>query len=80
MRRVREILRLKHECGATDRVIARSLGFTKMAGNWRTHLALPASGSRLGKHLVFSYRPNSEDLKRGIRALAKSVVDHKVAP
>jgi len=25
MRRVREILRLKHECGATDRAIARSL-------------------------------------------------------
>ena len=29
MRRVREILRLKHECGATDRAIARSLGIAR---------------------------------------------------
>jgi len=29
MRRVREILRLKHEAGATDRVIARSLGIAR---------------------------------------------------
>ena len=29
MRRVREILRLKHECGATDRAIARSLGISR---------------------------------------------------
>ena len=29
MRRVREILRLKHECGATDRAIARSLGMAR---------------------------------------------------
>ena len=29
MRRVREILRLKHECGATDRGIARSLGIAR---------------------------------------------------
>jgi transposase len=29
MRRVREILRLKHECGATDRAIARSLGVAR---------------------------------------------------
>ncbi len=26
MRRIREILRLKHACGATDRAIARSMG------------------------------------------------------
>jgi transposase len=29
MRRIREILRLKHECGATDRAIARSLGIAR---------------------------------------------------
>ena len=29
MRRVREILRLKHACGATDRAIARSLGVAR---------------------------------------------------
>jgi transposase len=29
MRRVREILRLKHECSATDRAIARSLGIAR---------------------------------------------------
>ena len=29
MRRIREILRLKHECGATDRAIARSLGVAR---------------------------------------------------
>ena len=29
MRRVREILRLKHECGATDRAIARSLSIAR---------------------------------------------------
>src|SRR5437660_2909312 len=29
MRRVREILRLKHECGATDRAVARSLGIAR---------------------------------------------------
>ena len=29
MRRVREILRLKHECGATDRAIARSLSVAR---------------------------------------------------
>ena len=29
MRRVREILRLKHECGASDREIARSLGVAR---------------------------------------------------
>jgi transposase len=29
MRRVREILRLKHECGATDRAIARSVGIAR---------------------------------------------------
>lgn len=29
MRRVREILRLKHECHATDRAIARSLGIAR---------------------------------------------------
>ena len=29
MRRVREILRLKHECGATDQAIARSLGIAR---------------------------------------------------
>ena len=29
MRRVREILRLKHECGATDREIARSLSVAR---------------------------------------------------
>jgi transposase len=29
MRRVRETLRLKHECGATDRAIARSLGIAR---------------------------------------------------
>src|SRR5712692_1081668 len=29
MRRVREILRLKHECGATDRAIARSLDIAR---------------------------------------------------
>src|ERR1700729_392335 len=29
MRRVREILRLKHECGASDRAIARSLGVAR---------------------------------------------------
>ena len=29
MRRVREILRLKHDCGATDRAIARSLGVAR---------------------------------------------------
>src|SRR5258707_4309664 len=29
MRRVREILRLKYECGATDRAIARSLGIAR---------------------------------------------------
>jgi transposase len=29
MRRIREILRLKHECGATDRTIARSLGIAR---------------------------------------------------
>ena len=29
MRRVREILRLKHECGAPDRAIARSLGIAR---------------------------------------------------
>ncbi len=29
MRRVREILRLKHECGASDRAIGRSLGIAQ---------------------------------------------------
>ncbi len=29
MRRVREILRLKHTCGASDRAIARSLGIAR---------------------------------------------------
>ena len=29
MRRVREILRLKHECGASDRAIGRSLGIAR---------------------------------------------------
>src|ERR1700736_4170295 len=29
MRRIRELLRLKHECGATDRAIARSLGIAR---------------------------------------------------
>ena len=29
MRRVREILRLKHACGASDRAIARSLGVAR---------------------------------------------------
>src|SRR5258708_2348012 len=29
MRRIREILRLKHECGATDRAIARSLSIAR---------------------------------------------------
>jgi DNA-binding transcriptional regulator LsrR (DeoR family) len=29
MRRVREILRLKHECGATERTIAQSLGIAR---------------------------------------------------
>jgi len=29
MRRVREILRLKHECGATERAIAQSLGIAR---------------------------------------------------
>ena len=29
MRRVREILRLKHECGASDREIARSLSIAR---------------------------------------------------
>src|SRR5436190_9152844 len=29
MRRVREILRLKHECGASDRAIARSLSVAR---------------------------------------------------
>ena len=29
MRRVREVLRLKHECGASDRAIARSLGLAR---------------------------------------------------
>lgn len=29
MRRVREILRLKRECGATDRAIAQSLGIAR---------------------------------------------------
>ena len=29
MRRVREILRLKHECGATERAIARSIGIAR---------------------------------------------------
>ena len=29
MRRIREILRLKHACGATDRAIARSLGVAR---------------------------------------------------
>ena len=29
MRRIREILRLKHECGASDRAIGRSLGIAR---------------------------------------------------
>ena len=29
MRRIREILRLKHACGATDRAIARSVGVAR---------------------------------------------------
>ena len=29
MRRLREILRLKHACGATDRAIARSVGVAR---------------------------------------------------
>src|ERR1700736_1839785 len=29
MRRIRELLRLKHECGATDRAVARSLGIAR---------------------------------------------------
>ena len=29
MRRVRETLRLKHECGATERAIAQSLGIAR---------------------------------------------------
>src|SRR3954453_17658716 len=29
MRRIREILRLKNECGATDRAVARSLGLAR---------------------------------------------------
>ena len=29
MRRVREILRLKYECGATERAIAQSLGIAR---------------------------------------------------
>jgi hypothetical protein len=29
MRRVREILRLKYECGATERAIARSIGIAR---------------------------------------------------
>src|SRR3954454_20180442 len=29
MRRIREILRLKNECGATDRAVARSLGIAR---------------------------------------------------
>lgn len=29
MRRIREILRLKHACGASDRAIGRSLGIAR---------------------------------------------------
>jgi DNA-binding NarL/FixJ family response regulator len=34
MRRVREILRLKHACGASDRAIARSLGVARSTVVW----------------------------------------------
>jgi len=48
MRRVREILRLKHECGVTDREIARSLSVAQHyrgdAGAGRAEPRLAISG------------------------------------
>jgi DNA-binding NarL/FixJ family response regulator len=43
MRRIREILRLKHECGATDRAIARSLSIA------RSTVALTLQAPRRGE-------------------------------
>src|SRR5438067_10008398 len=51
MRRVREILRLKHECGATDRTIVRSLSIARStvaltlerAAAWGLRWRLPAT-------------------------------------
>ena len=52
MRRVREILRLKHEGGATERAIARSLGMARstvaltLERVAAAELALAAAGRR----------------------------------
>jgi DNA-binding transcriptional regulator LsrR (DeoR family) len=43
MRQIREILRLKHECGATDRAIARSLSIA------RSTVALTLQAPRRGE-------------------------------
>ena len=55
MRCVREILRLKYGCGATDRMIARSIGLARstvgdyLAGHCReAQLAVAADADRCG--------------------------------
>ena len=76
MRRVREILRLKHECGATDRAIARSLGIARSTvavtldrlAAAELHWPLPASLSERVLEAMLYAGPGTQ---RGLRRKAE---------